>query len=113
MRIGGWHPAKLNDLLHCHWSKKHRLKKADRDIVAYYAGWIPKATGKRRVTLMIILGPRQRGADPDAYQKSLADALVCCQLLRDDSREWIEWAPIVYERGPERATVITLTDLPE
>jgi hypothetical protein len=111
VRIFGWQPQRLNDLMHCHWSKKNRLKKSDRDIVAYYASWIPKAVGKRRVTLTITLGPRQRGGDVDAWWKSTLDALVCCQLLRDDCKEWVELAPLVYERGPERATSLTLEDL--
>ena len=37
---------------------------------------IPRATGRRRVSLHIVLAPRQRAGDPDAFWKSTLDALV-------------------------------------
>src|SRR4051812_7545214 len=110
LTIEGWHPARLNDLLRGHWSRGHRLKKADRQIVGLAARLqgIPPATGKRRVSLTITLGPRQRAGDVDAYQKSLLDSLVQAGLLTDDNRQGVELAPVQFERGPGRSTTIIL-----
>ena len=60
-----------------------RLKKADREVVGLHArlSGIPPATGRRRVSLVLTLAPRQRGGDPDAYWKSTLDALTACGLL--------------------------------
>lgn len=112
--IPRWHPRRLNELLACrHWGKRHRLKKADQNMVAAYChqAGVPLAAGKRRVSLRITLGPRQRGADPDAYWKVLLDALVECGRLKDDSRQWCEVTPVEYDRGPERVTTITMEDV--
>jgi hypothetical protein len=111
--IPAWAPARLNQWDGRHWSVRARLKTFDRNMVATYAlkAALPRATGKRRVTVTITLGASQRACDPDAYTKSLADALVHCGLLRNDSREWVEWMPFRFERGAERATAIELMDI--
>jgi len=72
---------------------------------------VPKAQGKRRVSLEIVLGPRQRGGDPDSYWKLLLDNLKHLGLIRDDNKEWVELGPVTFSRGPQRATAITLEDL--
>lgn len=107
-----WHPTRLNQLLGCHW-RAAKLKKADRYAIRVYAmiADVPKATGKRRVTLTIGLGPKQRAGDPDAYWKSLLDAMKHAGLLVDDNRQHCELAPVVFERWPTKGTVITLEDL--
>jgi Holliday junction resolvase RusA-like endonuclease len=112
--IPGWHPATLNQWDGRHWSMRARLKTFDRNMVATYAlkAGLPRATHKRRVTVTITLAKGERACDPDAHLKSLGDALVHCGLLRDDSRQWVEWAATRYERGAERATTIELEDLP-
>jgi len=48
-----------------HWGKRARLKRRDRDLLALFAklGSVPKATGKRRVSLVLTLAPRQRAGD--------------------------------------------------
>ena len=110
--IPKWHPTRLNQLLG-HWSKPHKRKKADRLIVwqSSLASKIPKATGKRRLTLHIILKKWQRGADPDGYFKSLNDALVHAGLLKNDSKEWVELSPVIYSRGENWGSRIILEDL--
>ncbi len=110
--IPDWHPAKLNELLG-DWRKRERLKKGDRFLVAYYCREqnLPVALGRRRVSLLLTLKPRQRGGDPDAYWKSLLDALVICGCLRDDSRHGVELGEVRFERGPAASTTITLEDL--
>jgi hypothetical protein len=106
-----WHPLKLNALMGRHPMVIHRLKQADYERVAYCYQLFPKARYKRRVSLTIILGPRQRGGDPDSYLKVLGDGLVQCGQLVDDSAKWVEWAPVQFRRGPEMGTEICLEDL--
>jgi Holliday junction resolvase RusA-like endonuclease len=110
--IPDWIPATCNQLLQSRWGGARR-KKADREqvIASAWMHAVPKAAGKRRVTLTVILGPRQRGADVDAYYKSLCDALVHAKMLVDDSPKWCELAPVRYERGPGKGSVIELEDI--
>lgn len=111
--IPGWRPALLNEYVGRHWSVGARLKKRDRKFVgdACWYGGVLAATCRRRVTLTIVLGPRQRQCDPDAPWKSLLDALKTAGALVDDSPDWCEVAPLVIERGARLETVIELTDI--
>jgi hypothetical protein len=109
--IPNYQPTPLNKLLSCHWAKRGRLKRSDYQIIGHYLGHIPKATGKRRVTVTITLAPRQRAGDPDSYLKVLGDALVNAEILLDDNRQWVEWAPVEFVRGPGSQTRITLEDI--
>jgi hypothetical protein len=110
--IPKWHPIPLNKLLG-HWAQRHRLKKTDADLVAGYArqAGVPRATGRRRVSLRLTLGPGQRAADPDAYFKSTLDALTRAGLLVDDNRQGVEIGEVTFERGVEPSTAIGLVDL--
>jgi hypothetical protein len=81
--IPRWRPALLNELMRSVKDKIH-LKKLDRKMVCTYA-WqakIPRATGKRRVSLHVTLGKGMREFDNDAYQKSLYDAMKHAGLRR-------------------------------
>ncbi|WP_337187556.1 hypothetical protein [Phenylobacterium sp.] len=111
--IPSWHPAKLNEILSGHWSKGHKLKKRDRQLVWAYSQKAARAVGKRRLELTIILKKGQRGADPDAYFKSLCDALKQEKLLVDDNRQGVELMPVRYEKaaGDEWGSVIRLWDV--
>jgi Holliday junction resolvase RusA-like endonuclease len=81
-------------------------------MVATYAHNIPKAQGKRRVSLHIILDKGQRAPDPDAFFKSLCDALVHAEMLVDDNRQHVELAPVTFSRDWQHwGTRITLLDL--
>lgn len=118
VRIEDWHPYRINQLLKVHWGRQCRYKKADAELVAVmmHNFGVPKVDkdkpAKRRVGLTIILAKGQRAGDPDAYHKSLLDALVRCGRLKDDNRQWCEITPTVFERGEETpATVITLEDV--
>lgn len=106
-------PPTLNSLMRGKRRDRIRLSKEFRRAVglAALADQIPRATGKRRVTITVILGPRQRGADPDAFFKSTGDALKHAGLLMDDDRHGVEWAPVQYERGEHPACRITLEDI--
>lgn len=113
LAIPDFHFQPLNQLLG-HWAQRSRRKKLDREMVAGYAlnAQIPKAVGRRKVSLVITLAPKQRAADPDAPLKSCLDALTHAGLLRNDSRQWVEIGSITFERGPCRATAIILEDVP-
>lgn len=110
VRIDGWHPATLNSLMHCHWATRNRMKKHDAALIAasVLGADVPKAESRRRVSLEIVLGPRQRGADSDAYWKSVLDALVKCGALHNDNKEWCELGEVTYRRGERPGTVICL-----
>lgn len=112
--IPGWHPARVNELYDRHFWNKAKLKKRDRETVALakHACRIPEAVGKRRVHVTIVLGPRMRGGDVDAYWKSLLDALVHCGLLIDDRAAYVELTPVKFDRGQEKSTVVGLEDIP-
>lgn len=113
--IDDWRPTSLNQLMHCHWTKKHRLKKRDAELFAVLAAaqQIPRATGKRRVSLRIVLSGRQRIQDEDNIWKSLLDALVRCGLLLDDNAAGVERGPVRWERGAKTRTEIIIENLGE
>ena len=113
LTVPGWHPARLNQWDGCHWSRRSRLKKADRELIACYArlAEIALATGKRRVSLHLTLGPGQRAGDPDSYWKSLLDALTHAGLLVDDNRQNVELGPVHFVRGETCETLVILEDL--
>ncbi len=107
--VENWHPTRLNQLLNCyHWSQSNKMKKADAAMISAYSRHIPKAEKKRRVELILTMAPKQRCADVDAFWKSTLDALVKCRLLIDDNHKWCEIAPVVFERGKAKRTVIKL-----
>lgn len=112
VHIPDFHPARLNQLLGHHY-RRGRLKRDDAMLVAHHLvqARVPRATGKRRVSLRLTLAPRQRAGDPDAYWKSLLDALVRCGALVDDNRHWCELGPVTFERGTRLETVIILEEV--
>lgn len=109
--IPRWRPALVNEL-RGHHMHAARLKKIDANMVAGYVALnrIPKAAGRRRVDLTLVL-TTGREPDEDAVWKSLKDALKLCGMLIDDGRRWCEQGNVIFDRGKERATVIQLTDL--
>jgi hypothetical protein len=119
--IPNWHPRRLNEYRGRHWSAEHRAKnEAEAMVRAYgllaahpWAERVPPATGRRRVALTIVLSPRQRPADRDAYDKVVLDALVRCGLLLDDSPRGLDGRVAVrFLVGVKRETWIELEDVP-
>jgi hypothetical protein len=112
--IPRWQPARINQFAGHHWSKMHRLKRVDKNLLCGYVAWarIPVATGPREVSLTITLSPSQRREpDPDGVWKALLDGLVHAKMLIDDSRKWCKQGDVTFERGEQKATTITLRDL--
>lgn len=108
--IPNWHPTTTNQLLGNHWAVSAKRKKADCNLIRTYLHHHKPATQKRRVSLTIVLGKGQRGADVDAYWKVLLDGIVQSFQLVDDSKNWCELDPVKFERG-DIATIITLEDI--
>ena len=140
LTIPGWTPVLLNKLRSAHHIKANRMKKADAEMVAFYANLQqiprvrivrsdqPRTTGtgkptvgkliagtgpRRRVSIHIVLPKGERRGDRDGYYKSALDSLVACQRLVTDSPVWSEEGGVTFDRAPVRATQITLEDLPE
>lgn len=113
-KIDNFHPVKTNELIGKNRFVAQRLKQASMDIMIaeFIKAGIPKATGKRRVHLLITLGPRQRGGDVDSWHKGLLDSAVHAGMLIDDRKEWCELAPVSYDRGKIKATTITFEEIP-
>jgi hypothetical protein len=114
LTLPDYHPPTLNQLTRGTRRDRIALGVEVRQMVGAYC-YLQKvrlATGKRRVTIIITLAKGQRAADVDAYHKGILDALRCAGLLRDDSRQWCELAPVQFERGERRMTRIVLEDLP-
>lgn len=103
--ITGWHPAPLNKLVNSHWATAHKLKKRDKKEIFYASRHISAANSKRKVEVIIELAKGKRACDPDAYFKSLGDALTAAGMLVNDSYKWVEWMPVKYERGVTKTTV--------
>ncbi len=89
-----------------------KLKRADRQWVGTYAMLrdIPKALGKRRVSLEVVITGRQQETDPDALWKSCLDCLVHARLLVDDSPRYCELGAVAYRRDGEPGTTVVLEE---
>jgi hypothetical protein len=114
VHIPWWRPAALNELLKGGPWGAAWLKKNDLSHVCVFAHWhhVPRATGKRRISLKIVLPPKQRRWDIDALQKSTLDACVTAGMLKDDGPKWAEWGGVEYTRGKSLSTTIVIEDLP-
>ena len=115
IEIPNWHPPKSNQFVGRHWSVKNRLRKLAIDMIFVYArqAKVAEATGQRKVSLKITMGPRGRVPDADAYDKLLLDALTKCRLITDDGRSGVLGRVAVeFVRGKAPATTIVLEDVP-
>lgn len=112
VRIDGWLPARVNELLNSHWAVAKRRKDSDRQMLQVACAKIPKAKGKRRVTLTWILGPTNKvKPDPDGVWKSLLDGLVRNGHLVDDHSHWCELMPVQFDRAKTKGILLTLEDV--
>ena len=113
--IPKWRPPLSNDWRGRHWSVAHRLRKLSTQVLGIYAlqQHVPRATGQRRVSVEIVLAPRQRQPDRDAFDKLLLDALTGAGLLLDDGeRGLVGRVEVTFRRGVagDWGTVLYLSD---
>lgn len=105
------HTARLNELM-AGIGKKIRLRKRDDAWIlaaCRSVGMVP-AEGKRRVTLTVILGPRQH-ADEDCWLKSLLDSLKRAGAIKNDSPRWLEWGGTTQVRGAKPGMRVVIEDV--
>jgi hypothetical protein len=109
-----WIPARLNQLKDNRWVSG-KLKKRDRQIVACYVAKAetPPPSGRRKVSLRVVLAKGQRAPDVDSYWKSLLDSLVKAGALVDDNRNGCETGAVEFFRSPDgtHGTTIILEDV--
>lgn len=112
--ILGWHPAPLNQLLGNRF-KRHRLKTADALMLGSHlkSAGVHAAAGRRKVRYTLVFAKGQRACDPDAYDKSLLDALQTCRAITNDNIQAVDADKPDFERpGVSRhATRIIIEDL--
>src|SRR5438045_2981311 len=112
-----WRPPLANHWRGRHWSVAHRLRKQATQLLGAYAlaQRVPPATGQRRVSVEIVLAPRQRQPDRDAFDKLLLDSLVAAGLLLDDGERGLAGrVEVTFRRGVagDWGTVLYLTEDP-
>lgn len=110
--VPDWHPSRINELSALPLGG-YKRKKRDRIIIAWRASMcgVPRASGKRLLRLILLFPKGKRMGDPDSYWKSLCDALVQCGALVNDSKDWVELAPVEYFRGATMMSIVILEDL--
>ena len=93
-------PTSVNKLLSMHWGSRGKVKRGDMDIIAHFASVqkLPRATGRRKVTIRVVWPRGARMPDPDNIKKVLLDGFVAASLLVDDSIKWCQVEPIEYFR---------------
>ena len=103
-------PGNFNEFAGRHWSVKNRVKNRTRCAVgvACFADGVPRATGRRRVSIALELPAGRTAPDHDNLLKTLWDALTACGAIVDDSPEWIEGGGYTIEIGEKVLTVVTL-----
>lgn len=120
-----------NQTANQHWSARSRDKRLwakDIGIAALVAG-VPRATGKRRLRIVRVMGKGQKRFDEDNHDvKALIDSLKPpkvargtkatpgCSLIVDDSPRYLDLIlPVVDERAADGrpGTRIELEDVPE
>ena len=114
-KVDHWHPATYNEMhgRTVHWGRKARLKKRDREVVGTLYAKLPKATGRRRVSLVVVMAKGKRCPDKDAYWKSLLDALKHHGMLVDDNPKHCEPGTVTFDRSNDTyfGTRIILEDV--
>ena len=114
VEIPDWTPPPLNKLMRMHWGVAARHKRAVYGLidVMLWKHRVPRAEGRRRVSVAVTVAGRSGIPDADGILKLLLDGLVRCGALVDDSAKWCELGAVTVDRGPARSTRITLEDIP-
>ncbi len=109
MTVPQWTPALLNDVMGKHWQRAHKIKRKQAEMLAVYARLqdVPRATGKRKLSVTCYGWPTGRIPDQDAIWKLLLDSLVRAQLLTDDGPSGLEGAATVeFVRSEKKQTIL-------
>ncbi len=111
LRIDNWWPTRINVLMRSHYHARNRLLKQDAEVIGLEAlrQHIPRATGRRRVSLLIRY--KNHALDPDGALKSLFDGLTVSGLILDDNRHQLEMGWVRYEKATRKGVEIVLEDL--
>ncbi len=107
-------PPRINEVIGRKWYIIARLKQQLEEAmrIAMLTQDVPKARGRRRVSLKAMLGPRRKQPDRDAYDKMTLDCLTRCGLLLDDSeRGLVGRMAVEFERAAKDGSVITLEEM--
>lgn len=113
--IPDWNPPSVNRLLSAHWARRGRLKTAVADLIwmAARESGITRATGRRRVSVEVIVTNLSHAPDPDNVWKALNDGLKRNGILVDDKAEYCVLGPAIPVKGDRKATIITIEEWPE
>jgi len=97
----GWRPPLTNEYIRLHWAQKKRVRLHTSNMLHAYmiAHKVPKAEGKRRLQLTLVLGKGRKKGDPDNHWKCLLDAAQDASLLINDSDIGVELLPVRFERS--------------
>ncbi len=112
LEIPGYLPLSLNRLMR---SRKLRMSEpkraADHFTLAALVFRVPKATGKRRVSLVFTVQKGKPKPDPDNLVKVVLDGLVKAGVLVDDSDEWCQLGGIRMEVGKHPKTMAIVEEM--
>jgi Holliday junction resolvase RusA-like endonuclease len=112
LEIPGYLPLSLNRLMR---SRKLRMSEPKRAAehfgIARLVFGVPKATTKRRVSLVFTVAKGKPKPDPDNLVKVVLDGLVKAGVLVDDSDEWCQLGGIRMEVGQHPKTMAIVEDL--
>jgi hypothetical protein len=123
LNIPNFMPISTNRLMRLHWAHRNARLKEDRAVIGahFLQAGIPKALGKRRVSLLQHCRKGKgsdachrfysRLADPDNLLKSLLDALATCRAILDDGPTNCELGDLRAEWSDRWECVVTLEDL--
>jgi len=90
-----------------------RARKRDDGVLSRAADLVPAAVGRRLVRTRVTSNRPGPLPDPQNLVESLADSLVRCGLLVDDSARWCRVETPTVVRGSVTLTVVEVEDAPE
>lgn len=114
--IRGFRSASVNQLLAMHWGSRGTFKKQQMAVYAkaLKAAGVTAAIGRRRLEIIVTLGPRMKRYDDDNPWKIPKDALRACHAIVDDTQKWVDHPEKVQYsdiRENEASTRVILYDI--
>lgn len=94
-----WTPTSVNVIV----GQVHhgtRCKKKDREYISLFTGHIRPADRQRMLHVVYSYPKGRIGIDLSNGLKSIEDALVKLDVLRNDSRKWLNWISATSVEGP-------------